>query len=80
MKYTRPVRTVVLLLLLLIVLFSPALARTAQSKMHQSVPPIEHTLPVIDAVSVAGPQHVKQTEIVLYQRVIAELVKTFYIA
>ena len=80
MKNTRLIRTIFFAVLLIALLFVPALAQSAVADSKKEAAAIEAQRARIIEVS-AAPQHQGDNKaVVLYERVISELVKTFYIA
>lgn len=80
MKNTRLIRTIFFTALLVALLFAPTLAQSAVEdsklqRVEQEAQRNQHT-----GFSETAQSTPHKNEVVLYQRVIAELVKTFYIA
>ncbi|MEM8488853.1 MAG: hypothetical protein AAF564_25130 [Bacteroidota bacterium] len=80
MKNTRLIRTIFFAALLIALLFVPALAQSAVADSKQEAAEIEAKRTRIMEVSEAPRHNEENNAVVLYERVISELVKTFYIA
>lgn len=79
MNNSRLIRTIFFAVLLIALLFVPALAQSVVADSKQEAAAIEAQRNRIMEVSEA-PKQVDHKAVVLYERVISELVKTFYIA